>query len=709
MSRETDRSSTGPQGRGSGAYPPGTDPYGAALGAGDTAPPGGGPDSSAPEPDEPLTETTLTTRVRINIPGSRPIPPVVMRTPVNSEPESADTPADDPPTPSGSPPASGIPAPVGSAAGGDASDDAGREEPRTSDWFAPRKPPTGGRSAGAHPSGGPSGGPAGGSGGVPPGGPPGGPPPGPPRSRGIDPDASPYAEPDDRDRGGDDGRTLMFGAGPAGGRVPGAPPGPEPTADDDHPRTPPDGVPAVTGPTDSAAGPGSPGGGARGPGRSVGTTLPLGFSLPSDAPPMSPPPGGGGPRGTEPRPGDTPGSPSPFDRPAGLGGDPFAPSGGSPAPEPQGVSDTLHSGIPVVRPDGPRPPTAPLPGPPLSRDLDGPRDPDGPGDTAESPAPSKPARKGRSKLVLVAVAVVGVVGIAYGAGLLLDHAEVPNGTTVLGVEVGGTSKQEAVETLEEQLGDRINAPLNLTVGERKVELKPSVAGLSVDIDATVRNAAGRDYNPVTVIGSLMGGAREATAEITVDEEKLHAALEELAGGGGTADEGTVRFQDGQATAVYGKPHEALDVARAAESVESAYRDRAATGENPAISLPTAKQKPKVSKAEVDRALKEFGKPAMSGWLWVRAGSVEVPFSEDTLSELLSMQPVDKGTLQPKVDLKKLEEAYGGAFDGVTIDAASGPVPITAKHVATAMVEALRQQAPAAPEKRVAEVEGATAG
>ncbi len=41
-------------------------------------------------PEERKTETTLTTRIRINIPGSRPIPPVVVRTPVGD----ADAPAE---------------------------------------------------------------------------------------------------------------------------------------------------------------------------------------------------------------------------------------------------------------------------------------------------------------------------------------------------------------------------------------------------------------------------------------------------------------------------------------------------------------------------------------------------------------------------------------------------------------------------------------
>ncbi|MGW5635234.1 hypothetical protein ACWEWQ_10220, partial [Streptomyces sp. NPDC003832] len=78
MSRETDSPSSGPNGRGGAAYPSGTPPYGT------PAVPDGGPDAgrSAAQPEERKTETTLTTRIRINIPGSRPIPPVVVRKPV---------------------------------------------------------------------------------------------------------------------------------------------------------------------------------------------------------------------------------------------------------------------------------------------------------------------------------------------------------------------------------------------------------------------------------------------------------------------------------------------------------------------------------------------------------------------------------------------------------------------------------------------------
>ncbi|MEU9006838.1 hypothetical protein AB0D15_34170, partial [Streptomyces sp. NPDC048551] len=93
MSRETDSSSPGPHGHGGAAYPSGTPPYGTGRPPSTTVPTGPGATTapeenpvtsnpSTPDNDGPKTETTLTTRIRINIPGSRPIPPVVVRKPV---------------------------------------------------------------------------------------------------------------------------------------------------------------------------------------------------------------------------------------------------------------------------------------------------------------------------------------------------------------------------------------------------------------------------------------------------------------------------------------------------------------------------------------------------------------------------------------------------------------------------------------------------
>ena len=153
MSRETDSSSSGPQGRGGAAYPSGTPPYGArpfpSLHPQERPRPAGTPNPGEPEPaapdgsgapggeqpaaDEPRTETTLTTRVRINIPGSRPIPPVVLRTPVEEGTQVPET--------GTVAPASGPDEQAAAPAAPPAAPAEPEAEPeKASDWFAPRKP-----------------------------------------------------------------------------------------------------------------------------------------------------------------------------------------------------------------------------------------------------------------------------------------------------------------------------------------------------------------------------------------------------------------------------------------------------------------------------------------------------------------------------------------------------------------------------------------
>ncbi|MGK5501500.1 peptidoglycan binding domain-containing protein, partial [Streptomyces sp. URMC 125] len=373
--------------------------------------------------------------------------------------------------------------------------------------------------------------------------------------------------------------------------------------------------------------------------------------------------------------------------------------GPAPAHREHVSGDTLVSGIPRVPADAGRPSA---PSDPFD-DHDGREEQADHGDRDEPEPRPAPARRGRSKLVLLGVAAVGALGIAYGAGLLLDHADVPNGTTVLGVGIGGTSKEEAVDKLESVLGERAEQPLVLDVEGKRTTLKPSVAGLAFDTETTVDEAAGRDYNPVSVIGSLFGGTRVAEPALTVDEEKLAAALKGLtAQGSGGVQEGMVTFTDGKAVGVPGKPYKQVDVAKSTDLLEDAYRKQIATGSEAAVTLPVSLKQPRIGQEEIDRAIREFGRPAMSGLVTVRAGDRSIPFSpERSLPKFLSMKPVgDK--LVDTYDLKVLEQLYGSTFDGVLVARGNGTkTPVTPQDVAGALREALRQTDPA---KRVGVIE-----
>ncbi|MGY5070785.1 hypothetical protein [Streptomyces griseus] len=686
MSRETDSSSSGPQGRGGAAYPSGTPPYGSRQYP-SPHPSQDGSDENPesvdpPRPEEPKTETTLTTRIRINIPGSRPIPPVVMRTPMaesdiaGGRSDTERTGATPRPGTPPSAPAAGVgggsgPA-VRSAAGpdggapadrsrdgGPAADPTPAEKPAReksgSDWFAPRKAPAGGAGAAAQGAGA-SGGP--GAGGL--GGPGAGNPTGP---------------------GGDAGRSRpdlpYFSDAPQPG---GAPGGPGRSALD-------------------AFGADAPGPGARTPGPSGPTTGPV-TGTSSLTPNLDGVPGLGGPGPMVPGvPGGVP--PRMSDDTAIL-----TPQAPAPEPGPGGhvSGSTLTSGIPVV-PSEPRTPFPGGPGTPGGPPAGGPGGPGGPGVPAPGPAAPRPAqqsaaapapaKKGRSKLVLLGVAAVVLLGIAYGAGLLLNHAEVPKGTTVLGVDIGGGTKEEAVAKLDAALGERAKKPLQLSVDGKEEQLDPAKAGLTLDSQETVRGAAGSDYNPVSVIGSLFGGERPADPVIPVDEEKLGVALTDLAGASGSASDGTIRFEPNKAVAVPGKPGKTLDAGQSLISVRDAYRAQVQTGQERLVELPVTTSEPTITKAELDRAMREFAEPAMSGLITIKAGPKQIQFGPArSLPQILSMKAVD-GRLVDVYDKKAIDTLLDGVFDGIMAVKGDGKEhQVGPDDVAQAMKTALAGKTPA---------------
>ncbi|WP_181009206.1 hypothetical protein [Streptomyces sp. SM11] len=697
MSRETDSSSSGPRGRGGAAYPSGTPPYGSRQYPSLHPSPDGSdenPESvDPPRPEEPKTETTLTTRIRINIPGSRPIPPVVMRTPMaesdiaggRSEAErtgATPRPGTPPPAPGAGPadrsagPDGGVPADR-SRDGGPAVDPASAEKPARekggSDWFAPRKAPATGPGAAAQGTGGP------GAPGVAPTGPGGASGPGGPSGPG----------------GLSAGGPGASGTGGLGGPGPGSPTGPGGASDGEAGRSRPDlpyfsdaPVPGAGGPggAPGAPGPGrsaldgygaehpgggtrsTPGPGARTPGPSGPTTGPV-TGTSALTPNLDGVPGLGGPGPMVPGiPGGVP--PRMSDDTAILTPQVPAPGAG---PGGHVSGDTLSSGIPVV-PSEPRAtfPGGPgTPGGPVAGGPGGPGGPDGPAPGPAAPRPEKkasavpaPAKKGRSKLVLLGVAAIVLLGIAYGAGLLLNHSEVPKGTTVLGVDIGGGTKEEAVTKLEAALGERAKTPLQLSVDGKEETLDPAKAGLTLDSQETVRGAAGSDYHPVSVIGSLFGGERPADPVIPVDEEKLGVALSDLAGASGSADDGTIRFEPNKAVAVPGKPGKALDAGQSLISVRDAYRAQVQTGQARLVELPVTTTEPTITKTELDRAMKEFAEPAMSGLITIKAGPKQIQFGPArSLPQILSMKAVD-GRLVEVYDKKAIDRLLDGVFDGI---------------------------------------------
>jgi len=738
-SRESDSAYPPPRRKGPDAYPSGTPPYGTGVPNGfgaDPFGPAGQPAAAQPGAadgdDVPKTETTLTTRVRINIPGSRPIPPVVVRSPVKNEDAPAEptgprhrsgassspvlgvvdagaqssTPPNLPPEwqdgrqPEGGssestgewfrPRQKGSPGPAPVPAGAGAPRTAAAAQPAPASRPAQEQPaqqrPAQDRQASApRPSGAP---------------------------------ASPFAA-GSRPGTADDpfagspgaGRGPGFGAGPGG---PSGPSG-DPFATDPYR----DGAadPFATqasGASDpfatQAPGAGDPyrpaGGAAR---RQPGARQPQPPQVAGE--PEDTQIGGFEPVGDDFPPAAIPGLPN-GNRfgsapPAASGADPFAPNRPGAAQDPFG---TAQSG-PGRFADGPYEPTPPFPGSPGTAEAPGfaerpPREATPPGtvrpghvrpdpeneilDPEDKPA-AKPRRGRGSKLAVYAVGGLLFAGAAaYGTGLMLNQADIPKGTTVLGTDIGGDTRDQAVSALDGSVGKAGQQPVKLKIGDQTVDLDPAAAGLSFDTTATVDTLTKHSYNPVEVIGSLAGGSKAVAPEVKVDRAKLKAALDALGAKSGQGlQEGFVRFTaDGKTEVVPGKAGQAVDAAAAVDQVEQAYRNRAAGEQEAVLTLPVTAAQPKVSEDALKAAADELGKSVLNGSVMVWAGTKKFEFGKVTASKVLTLAPDDSGKVVLKWDLDKLNDALNGVFDKSKTKKNGAQVPITPQDVADGIASVL---------------------
>ncbi|MFJ7245527.1 peptidoglycan binding domain-containing protein [Kitasatospora sp. NPDC098652] len=790
-SRESDNANPTPRRTGPDAYPSGTPPYGTPAGpGGDRA---GADTGSGGEDDGPKTETTLTTRVRINIPGSRPIPPVVVRSTVKNETARGDDGPADPFAPGAEPggprhrsaPASPV---LGVMEGGSGSatppnlppewqippiPPATSESESTGAWFRPRqkKAPAAEPAPAAVPVGAPSAPSA----------------PEAPAVPGPGAEARPQAAPNgarpapDAGAARPNGRPLPTrgqaprqGAAPAnpaspyGAGGPAEEPGVYESADPFAPVADPFAPTGPTGPAAGARGRGDQRGprGSRpqqpsphqqggpqqggfpqsgfpqaGPGpedTSVDGFAPI---REHDAPPAAIPglprngttpngttPNGNAPQGADgrPQPGlfaSAPTGTDPFatQRPAAPGQDPFAAPAGPGGLFP-GAPQPAAQPSPPPAPGGPRragrDPEAtevtplPAPGPQaatggpggqvdaapfLPGAVPGPAPTAGPApakDKAEPAAPAKGKAKakrgGPKKLVKLGVYAVGGVlflgAAAYGTGLMLNQSDIPKGTVVLGTDIGGNGRDQAIHALDASVGKAGQQPLKLKIGDQSVDLDPTVAGLSFDTTATVDGLAAHSYNPVDVIKSIQGGTKAVAPEVRVDRAKLKAALDSLAAGSGQGlQEGYVKFADnGDPVVVPGKAGQAVDTNAALDVVEQAYRDRAAGKPDQPIALAVTAAQPKVSTQALQAAADSLGKQVTSGKIHIVAGAKTWDFGPKTAAKALTLTPDASGKIAPKWDLDALGSQLNGAFDKVKAKKNGQTAAITPQDVADAV-------------------------
>ncbi|MBD0671195.1 peptidoglycan binding domain-containing protein, partial [Streptomyces sp. CBMA156] len=314
---------------------------------------------------------------------------------------------------------------------------------------------------------------------------------------------------------------------------------------------------------------------------------------------------------------------------------------------------------------------------------------------AEPAAPAK-AKKGGAGKKLVKLGVYGICAAlflgaaAYGTGLMLNQSDVPKGTVVLGAEIGGSSRDQAIHQLDESVGKAGQQPLKLKIGDQSVDLDPTVAGLSFDTTATVDGLAQHSYSPLDVFKSLKGGTKTVAPEVKVDKAKLKAALDTLAAGSGQGlQEGYVKFGDnGEPIVVPGRAGQAVDSASALDVIAQAYRDRADGKPEQPIALAVTAAQPKVSTQALQGAADTLGKQVAVGKVHVVAGAKSWDFGPKTAAKVLTLVPDASGKIAPKWDLDALSGQLGNVFDKVKVKKNGQVAAITPQDVADGITSVL---------------------
>jgi hypothetical protein len=113
---------------------------------------------------------------------------------------------------------------------------------------------------------------------------------------------------------------------------------------------------------------------------------------------------------------------------------------------------------------------------------------------------------------VVATLLIAAAGlVAYGM-----DGDVPRGTRVLGVDLGGKSRTEAEQTLHQRFDRRAGDPVAIVLDGSRVSVAPAEIGLRLDVDATVGRA-------IRSRARLFGTHSVAPA-VRLDPDRLEAVL-----------------------------------------------------------------------------------------------------------------------------------------------------------------------------------------
>ncbi|WP_425560773.1 VanW family protein [Luedemannella helvata] len=278
--------------------------------------------------------------------------------------------------------------------------------------------------------------------------------------------------------------------------------------------------------------------------------------------------------------------------------------------------------------------------------------------------PAPPAGRKRRRILgmprPVFAGVAALAGLAVAAGVLTAvdvKDQVPLHTRVLGIDIGGRSTKDAAMALAAGLGDRVQSPVTVRVGDRTTTVDPQQVNLALDAEATAAEAAKAGPNPI----KLLTG-RDVEPVVSVDATKLAGAVAgtvKKAGHAMTLPKITYSGLTPRAT--YPVAGQGLDQDGAAAALSAGWLRQAE------ISLPLTDVYPKTTADEVDALLADLARPAVAAPVTVTTNDGAFTVSRQAIARSLEFTPDKTGKITPTVSESKLRAALGDVLAEVEVE------------------------------------------
>jgi vancomycin resistance protein YoaR len=236
--------------------------------------------------------------------------------------------------------------------------------------------------------------------------------------------------------------------------------------------------------------------------------------------------------------------------------------------------------------------------------------------------------------------VVGIVAtlVVSGVGLVAYSlaGDVPRGTRVLGVELGGMSRSEAERVLRARVAQRAGEPLKVRLDGRSVQLRPVGIGLRVEVDASVGRAIRS--------GMRFAGGHDVAPVVRVDRGRLEAGLRgRIPEGRITVRRPGISLVGGAVVPAYPASGLDLDLDAAVEAVKLAWPIGAAA------EVPLVTRTPETTRAGVDEMIATLAEPALAAPVTVRVGEKSFRLTPKAIARGLIFRSDSAGRLTPAID------------------------------------------------------------